>query len=314
MRRSFGDIGIAARRHPSLRTLPGPRLPKEQPIVGGERYAPIELAPDIRKHLEPVQYEGDSPLAGRVSRVVDWDKWSMQQRIAFLRSFVEDTARDPMIAQKAVSIIRQAGVQHRDYRAEWAALLKWVQQNVRFMAEPAERLQSPQYTLSTLGPADCDDMAILLAALGHSIRLPFRFVLSGRDARRNRHRWVEGVGRPPRGVNWTHIFVQAQWPPFRPTAAAWAEPTLDVELGWDFTRDPIPKDRGDIGEATEAVAAGKTNLQVLKEEGKILKAVKKLPWLTILGTVIGSALSFVLIQGVVRPAVEWRQRRHRRRR
>ena len=62
MRRSFGDIGIAARRHPSLRTLPGPRLPKEQPVVGGERYAPIELAPSVRKHLEPVQYEGDSPL------------------------------------------------------------------------------------------------------------------------------------------------------------------------------------------------------------------------------------------------------------
>lgn len=281
----------------SRRHLPPPR---EQPLTG-EEFAPIELAHSVSKHLEPVRYDGRSPMAGRLSRIRDWEKWSMARRIAFLREFVEDTARDPAIAEKATEIIRSAGVPLRDHEGEWRALLKWVQQNIRFTAEPKERIQSPQYTL-TKRYGDCDDLGITLAALAYSLRLPFRFVLSGRRGRK-RIRWVEGEGSPPSGANWTHIYVQAQWPPFRPTTFAWAEPTLDVPLGWDSISSPLPKGRADLGEEEPA----KTSAQSLQ------KLVKDLPWVTIGGSVIGSVLSAAVVGLVVRPALEKKRLRGPRR-
>lgn len=290
-----GHLGNAQSRHPGD---PG-ALPREHPVQS-ENYAPIELAPAVARHLERVEYNGASDLQGRVHRIKNWEKWAMPQRIAFLRSFVEDTARDPAIARKAVAIIRESRVPLRDHRSEWSALLKWVQTNYRFTAEPNERIQSPQYTLTNLH-GDCDDGAILLAALGHSIRLPFRFVLSGRSSQGERARWVEGVGAPPRGVSWSHIYVMAQWPPFRPTKAAWAEPTLDVPLGWDSLKEPLPRGRADMGEG-EGVSRVRTILQ-------------KLQWQTVgasaLGTVLGGVASYLLVQKVLRPLVEKRGDRRR---
>lgn len=105
--------------------------------------------------MERVRYEGDSPLAGRVYRIPQWDRWSYPQKTSFLRAFIEDTSRDPAIATKAMTILRAAGVQVRDARGAWAAILRWVQQNISYQNEPKERFQSPQYTLSTGGPADC---------------------------------------------------------------------------------------------------------------------------------------------------------------
>lgn len=278
-----------------------PPPPRERPLVA-ETFAPIELDPKVTRHLRRVEYEGASPLAGRVHQITDWEKWSMERRIAFLRAFVEDTSRDPAIVEKANEIIRSAGVQLRDHRAEWAALLKWVQQNIRFMAESKERIQSPQYTL-TQKMGDCDDLALTLAALGYSMRLPFKFVLSGRDKRGERVRWVEGSGKPPVAA-WTHIYVQAQWPPFRPTASAWAEPTLDVPLGWDSVSGGQVRGRADLGEGEAPPATTKQTLQQL---------VQRLPWVTIGGSVVGSVLSAVVVSMIVRPAFEGKRLRRSRR-
>lgn len=611
-----------------------PSYPRDRAIPAGqESFAPIELDPKVSKHLRRVEYEGDSPLKGRLHEIQGWDKWTMERRIAFLRSFVEDTARDPAIAEKATQIVREAGVKLRDHQGEWAALLKWVQQNIRFTAEPKERIQSPQYTLTkrygdcfpedtpvllddhrlvpiktlvpgqriwglnrwsvveavqdkgelpvtairlnngstvtltedhhvyvmscavhgplctdltgstvncrdrgrefteirirvsdlaegmvmpspdripfgqesmdprrayveglflsdgwvdlssytradgthseptrfcisgkdghpkehqkrevqriceelgiqttwharyitvldaawakrlsflgkrafnkyaatinldeaaaaellrgimadsganTNGPSrtftttspylaiqtrvlfkmfgrtcgqayivdhgglgehpiwrlnprvptsersvgtekrlkvkkitrnvatmrcvdiqtddhrvylpasdvtvsQCDDLGITLAALGYSLRLPFKFVLSGKHANGKRVRWVEGSGRVPPGVNWTHIYVQAQWPPFRPTTFAWAEPTLDVPLGVDATTAST-RGRADLGEPSEG--------------GSLKKLVKELPWMTIGGSVVGSVISAVVVGLLVRPAIEARR-------
>jgi len=267
-------------------------LPRDTVLpVHQETFAPIELDPKVSKHLRRVEYEGDSPLKGRLHEIQGWDKWTMERRIAFLRSFVEDTARDPAIAEKATQIVREAGVKLRDHQGEWAALLKWVQQNIRFTAEPKERIQSPQYTL-TKRYGDCDDLSLTLAALGYSLRLPFKFVLSGKHASGKRVRWVEGSGRVPPGVNWTHIYVQAQWPPFRPTTFAWAEPTLDVPLGVD---------------ATTASARGRADLGEPSEGGSLKKLVKELPWMTIGGSVVGSVISAVVVGLLVRPAIEARR-------
>lgn len=281
MRSSFGnsDLGIARRVRPR-RVLP--LLPRERPVVGGEVYAEIELDPAVRAHLQPVPYAGDSPLSGRIFRIPAWDNWSMEQRIAFLRSFVEDKSRDPMIAAKAVRIIRSAGVPLRDHQGEWAALLKWVQTHVRFTAEPKERLQSPQYTLSVM-MGDCDDLGIVLASLAHSIRLPFRFALLGRTKDGKRIRWIEGTGPVSPGVNWHHIYVYAGTPPFRPTKWFAAEPTLDVPLGHDPLTDGVPKGRSDLGAVDTA----------LQRRGRGLGAF---PWRFAVVSVVGSVLSYLAVK------------------
>lgn len=279
-------------------------LPREQPVVGdGRRYAEIELSDDLKEQCKPVQYDGDSPLAGRVFTVPAWDNWNMVQRLSFLREFACDKARDPAIAEKSNEIVRAAGVPVGDYKGEWAALLKWVQRNIRFTAEPNERIQSPQYTL-TQKFGDCDDCAIVLAALAHARRLPFRFVLSGRDDGNRRIRWIEGNGKPPT-ASWTHIYALAQWPPFRPTKSAFAEPTLDVPLGWDSLRDPPPRSRADMGadepEKAEAPNVISKQLAILK---KTQAVAAKLPWITIAGSVMGTVLSYVVVQGVVAPRLK----------
>lgn len=279
----------------------GSLAPRDQPITDGERYAPIELSPDVKQHLKPVAYDGQSPMRGRVHVIEGWEDWPMDRKIAFIRSFVEDTSRDPAIARKANAIARAANVPQRDHRGTWAALLKWVQRNIRFTAEPNERIQSPQYTL-TERHGDCDDLGVALAGLAHSIRLPFKFVLSGRDAKGNRVRWVEGEGKCPQ-ANWSHIYLQAQWPPFRPNRHAWAEPTLDVPLGFD----PLKykgKSRADLSgtalsrwgtgdDDVEAAAAAAEGASIF-ETYAILKAVKKVPWYTVGASAAGSLLAAAL--------------------
>jgi transglutaminase-like putative cysteine protease len=239
--------------------------------------------------MERVRYEGDSPLAGRVYRIPQWDRWSYPQKTAFLRAFIEDTSRDPAIATKAMTILRAAGVQERDARGAWAAILKWVQQNISYQNEPKERFQSPQYTLSTGGPADCDDKTLLTAALGNSIRLPWKIVLSGRDGRGEKARWVEGTPVPA-GFDATHIFLQVGGPPFRPRWWTWAEPSLDVPLGWDMMRDQIPANRPDIGAVEQPATTS----------GRALALVKKVPWPFVAASVIGSVLSFYILRSVKR--------------
>ena len=306
MRPAFGIADTRRRRGQAPgHVKPAALLPRDMPHpIGAEVFAPIALADAVKAHLKPVEYEGDSPMKGRLHTVPDWEKWGMAERLAFLRSFVEDTARDPMIAKKANDIVRAARVPTGNYRGEWAALLKWVQTRIRFTAEPNERIQSPQYTL-TEKFGDCDDLGVLLAALGHSRRLPFKFTLSGRDMGGKRVRWVEGDGNAPRAA-WTHIYVLSQWPPFRPTKSAFAEPTLDVPLGWDALRDAPPRNRADLGadepeKATEGAGVVKKQLAILAKTQAI---AAKLPWITIAGSVVGTVLSYVVVQGVVAPRLK----------
>ncbi len=292
MRSSFGDVGIARRTRTPVRRM-AKLLPRDLP---GERehFAPIELADEVQRHLRRVQYEGNSPYKGRVNVIVGWESWSYAQKMAFLRAFVEDTSKDPAIADKAMRILRNAGVAQRDHRGAWEALLKWVQRNIAYQNEPGERFTSPQATLSTGGPSDCDDMAILLAALGNSIRLPWKFTLTGKNRKGERVRWVEGEAEP-KDFNASHIFLCVGGPPFRPMWWEWAEPTLSVPLGWDLFKDKLPKNRADlsghsISESVGAVTGGENALQ------KVKKHLGKVNWQTVVTYAISGLASAVLVK------------------
>jgi transglutaminase-like putative cysteine protease len=94
-----------------------------------------------------------------------------------MRDLVLAAVRDPSqkIRETALSIIGNAG-----YVDQARRLQQWVQQNIRYIHDPpsVELVQTPQYTLQQRA-GDCDDQAVLLAAMLDSIGHPAQFVAVG---------------------------------------------------------------------------------------------------------------------------------------
>lgn len=172
---------------------------------------------------------------GRIYHLKDWARWDHPKRVAWLRdNFVNEYGADIRMRLIASTILRQAGVEDRDYPAMARALLQWVQRNIQYTEEFDEQLQSPWRTLQ-YGTGDCDDIAALLATLAASVNLPCRFVLAGSVPGQAQYaRWVEGSGRPPKGT-WFHIYCEFSWPAAAPVVWASAEPTFTrAPLGYDM--------------------------------------------------------------------------------
>lgn len=445
-------LGRAVRGNPFTR----PDSAGTPTLAGREEFPPIELSENVRKFLEPITPGGK--LEGRLFRVKPWKDWPMAKRIAFIRAFVTDTSRDPAIVEKATRILKEAGVESKDHERAWAALLKWVQENIYYVNERDERLQSPQYTLTErhgdclpattpllrddfelvpiqavepgqriwgldrwstveavvdkgelavdeillsngrrfrataghkvyvksdenagegatvariaiadvvegmriLTPAllpvgatrflvatdgaaalrqqcrvkeitrsvatvpcfdiqtddhyvylpeadvtvsNCDDLLIVFAALGDSLRLPWRAVISGRGPK-GVVAWTEGCGPIPAGVSWTHIFGAVGWPPFRPTRWTYAEPTLKVPLGWSVvTRTGGGPARADLGAADAAATPSAPAPAPAPAPTPSSAAQAPGPWISwrqVVSTVTASVLSFWVTRSLMR--------------
>jgi hypothetical protein len=163
-----------------------------------------------------------------------FDGYHDPKKMDVISKIAENAARDPRMATVAVNILREAGVKPRDYKGQAAAILKWVQnpKNVYYVNEPDERLQEPAYTLR-VRYGDCDDVAILVYALARSIRLPARLVISGVDRQGRKRRYIQGEPGFSRDVQWSHIYLQIGDRPYGKPTWYYAEPTLQVPLGWD---------------------------------------------------------------------------------
>ena len=168
----------------------------------------------------------------KVFHLPTWKKKDDPTRIAALRRISLEAGRDPRIATQAVKILKAAGIRPRDTKGQAAALLKWVQTQIYYVNEPGERLQDPIYTLTKAGYGDCDDMAMVLAAFLESLRIPWRFVLSGQTPQGKLVRWIEG--QPRKRARWSHIYVVVGDQPYKPKKWIFAEPTLNVPFGWDI--------------------------------------------------------------------------------
>ena len=181
--------------------------------IGAFAAVPVNLEATPKVHHLPTWKDKDDPT-----------------RVAALRKIVMQAGRDPRLATIAVNIVRNGQAEPRDYKKQAALLLSWVQSQIYYVNEPGERLQDPMYTLN-VRYGDCDDMAILLASFYEALRLPWRFVLSGRAGDKT-IRWIEGT--PKKKAKWAHIYVIVGWPPYTPQKWLYAEPTLKgVPLGWD---------------------------------------------------------------------------------
>lgn len=221
-------------RHPSTYTLPSGLVPAgatafpgQMSQLGDFAAKPVDLDKSVKVHHLPTWKHRDDPT-----------------RIKTLRSIAERAGRDPRLATLAVGIVRGDAkvwgyqipeVAPRRTVEQAARLLKWVQDKIYYVNEPGERLQDPLYTVQ-VGYGDCDDMALLLAALAETLRIPWKLVLSGKAPGGRTIRWVEGERR--KRARWAHIYVALGDRPFgTPGRMMFAEPTIrGVPLGWDVVQ------------------------------------------------------------------------------
>jgi transglutaminase-like putative cysteine protease len=241
-----------------------------------------------------------------------WKAMRDPSRMAGLRKIVMEYGRDPRVAKWTIDVLKAANAQPRDYKAQAAALLHAVQHQIYYANEAGERLQSPEATLR-LGFGDCDDMAILLASACESIRLPWRFVLSGSDKRGRPIRWIEGTKY--RKAKYAHIYLIVGTPPFQPKEWQFAEPTLrGAPLGWDVVNarrrnmagGAILPELGALGDASiaasdpslEAWRAPSTWQSIKAEVKNELHPVKLVP--TAMKAIVIGLISTAVIEAVKR--------------
>jgi len=195
-----------------------------------------------------VQKEVGAP---KVYDLPAFDDYKDPKKMDVISKIAETSARDPRVATFAVKILREAGVKPREYKKQAAAILKWVQdpKNFFYVNEPDERLQEPLYSLK-VRYGDCDDVSILVYALARSIRLPARLVISGINKHGKKVRYIQGDKHYPSGVAWAHIYLQIGDRPYGEPVWYFAEPTLQVPLGWDVVDNDasdLPELRGSFG-------------------------------------------------------------------
>jgi transglutaminase-like putative cysteine protease len=95
-----------------------------------------------------------------------------------MRSLVRDAIRDPaqQIRECALNILRGVNT----FSAQAGAIQAWVQNNIEYRHDPVdvELVQTPQVTLQ-LKAGDCDDQAVLTAALCQATGHPTQFIAVG---------------------------------------------------------------------------------------------------------------------------------------
>lgn len=189
----------------------------------------------------PVDFmQGEQRDTGKIWHVRGWHGWSDRKKLKRLRELAEQYGHDPKMRFFVVQKVLAGNAEPRNYRAQAAAILAWVQTNIYYANEAGEQIQSPWATIREK-TGDCDDMAVLIVAMATSIGLPNRYVLAGRDRRGKSVRYAEGRRAPPAGVRFFHIYCDMGWPPMKPTTWAAAEPTIKgLPLGHDVVLHGMP--------------------------------------------------------------------------
>lgn len=98
-----------------------------------------------------------------------------------MRAVVNASLRTPAVLETAAGIVQ--GIDGRDTVGQADALRRWLAMHLAFLPDPQgqETLRTPLYQLELIArgrraQVDCDDAAILSAALGKAIGLEARFV------------------------------------------------------------------------------------------------------------------------------------------
>lgn len=125
-----------------------------------------------------------------------------------------DGKRDYRIRELALSLVN--GLPQKDWWGEVRRLHAFVRDRIRYVRDidGIETLATPAQTLQ-IGQGDCDDKAVLLAALLQSIGHPARFVAFGKRSNQFSHVLVQTKIRSGNNSNWISL-----------------ETTEPVNVGW----------------------------------------------------------------------------------
>src|ERR1051325_2901538 len=112
----------------------------------------------------------------------------VRSTIGKMSALAKQGASSSPIVTLARRIVAAAGVPSKDYRGELAALYKWVRANIAYRKDPVhlEWLQSPDRTVEERA-GDCDDHAILLAALAGALGHRYHFDTVGPSRNVQKH-------------------------------------------------------------------------------------------------------------------------------
>lgn len=97
-------------------------------------------------------------------RVVDMPSPTPVQTLRLMARLANEAQLDPQLRLLWERICK--GVRQKDYISEFAAVLNWVRQNIRYSRDPRtiEQVRTPQAVVRDR-TGDCDDMACLIATL-----------------------------------------------------------------------------------------------------------------------------------------------------
>lgn len=125
-------------------------------------------------------------------------------------------ARDGKTVVRPVALQLTQNLKQRDFGAEIDALFDFVKNRIRYVRDihQIETLQAPERTLQ-LKAGDCDDKAVLLAALLESIGHPARFHAIGFRPQHFQHVYVE----TKIGGGWIPLETTEDWEPGRAAPA-----------------------------------------------------------------------------------------------
>lgn len=130
--------------------------------------------------------------------------------LAKMRALSRGARTSLLVRHTAASIVD--GMHGLDARTQIIAIRNWIEDHVLFLRDPAgvETLHAPDLMLRAIlirghASVDCDDVAILAAALGLAIGLRARFVVVGFHSPKApfRHVWTDLA--PPRTERWIDL-------------------------------------------------------------------------------------------------------------
>jgi len=148
---------------------------------------------------------------------------TLDARVRRITDMVRASIRKPEVRELAAAIVAQKCggdwcIREKDWPGESRALFDYVRHNVRYTGD-IRGIDTFQSAIRTLlwAAGDCDDMAILLAALLLSIgHLPELVVIRTTNSR-----------------DWNHIYVRDLLPPRHPTRRMSLDASMDKPAGWE---------------------------------------------------------------------------------
>lgn len=128
-----------------------------------------------------------------------------RETLKLMRDLVRSSKRDPQIRDIASDIIRECPP--KNWRCEIETLWQWVANNVRYTMDTNDvEVVSDAYGTLQRGYGDCDDIAVLLAALLETTGHRAKIIAGGNTEGCYAHVWAEARC----GTGW--IAVDASMP------------------------------------------------------------------------------------------------------